>query len=190
ASAAAAAAQATPAVAAVTRQAPVQGYASYSITLSVPPYGAEGATAIDHLRHRLDTEAPGSLLGGDAAIRYDIAQAANRDSHLLIPLVLVVILFVIALLLRAVLASLILVATTALSFAASLGLSTLLWRYILGYPGIQSQLPLYIFIFLVALGVDYNIFLAARIREEIRRHDVRHGTLYGLSVTGGVITAA
>jgi RND superfamily putative drug exporter len=92
--------------------------------------------------------------------------------------------------LRAVVAPLVLVATTALSFAASFGLSSMLWRYGLGFKGIESQIPLYLFVFLVALGVDYNIFLAARIREESRRLGTRQGTLRGLGLTGGVITAA
>jgi putative drug exporter of the RND superfamily len=104
--------------------------------------------------------------------------------------VLVVIFIVISLLLRAVVAPLVLVATTALSFAASFGLSSLLWRYGLGYSGVPSVIPIYIFIFLVALGVDYNIFLSARIREESRQLGLRDGTLRGLGVTGGVITAA
>jgi len=101
-----------------------------------------------------------------------------------------VILAVIAVLLRAIAAPLVLVATTGLSFAASFGLSNLIWRYGLGYPGFAAQLPLYIFIFIVALGVDYNIRLSARVREEARRLGTRLGTLRGLSVTGGVITAA
>jgi RND superfamily putative drug exporter len=84
----------------------------------------------------------------------------------------------------------VLVVTTALSFAASFGLASLIWRYGLGYDGVQSVIPIYIFIFLVALGVDYNIFLSARIREESRRTSLRQGTLRGLGVTGGVITAA
>ena len=87
-------------------------------------------------------------------------------------------------------APLVLVATTALSFGASFGLSNLLWHDVLGYAGIKAQLPLYVFVFLVALGVDYNIFLSARIREEARDIGTRRGTLRGLSVTGGVITAA
>jgi uncharacterized membrane protein YdfJ with MMPL/SSD domain len=101
-----------------------------------------------------------------------------------------VILVIIALLLRAIVAPLVLVITTALSFAASFGLSSLLWRYALGFSGIEAQLPLYIFVFLVALGVDYNIFLSARIREETRSSGTRQGVLRGLGVTGGVITAA
>jgi putative drug exporter of the RND superfamily len=190
AAAAAAAARATPDVAAVSPSGAVQGYASYSVTLSVPPYGASGYAAIGNLRAELTRDAPGSLVGGGPAVQDDITQAAHRDTLLLIPLVLVVIGVIIALLLRAILAPLVLIATTALSFAAAFGLSSLLWRYGFGYSGIEAQLPMYIFIFLVALGVDYNIFLAARIREESRRIGTRAGTLRGLAVTGGVITAA
>jgi RND superfamily putative drug exporter len=189
ASAAVAAARATPDIAAVSPSGPVHGYASYSATLSVPPYSTAGYAAVANLRQRLEPGAPGSLLG-DPAVQYDITRAAHRDTLLLIPLVLAVILVIIALLLRAVVAPLVLVATTALSFAASFGLASLLWRYGFGYDGIEAQLPMYIFIFLVALGVDYNIFLAARIREESASLGIGQGTLRGLAVTGGVITAA
>jgi RND superfamily putative drug exporter len=190
AAAAAAVARATPDVAAVSRGAPVGGYASYSVTLSVPPYGASGSAAVGNLRSQLGRDAPGALVGGDPAVQDDISQAAHRDTLLLIPLVLVVIGVIIGLLLRAIVAPLLLVATTALSFAAAFGLSSLLWRYGFGYSGIEAQLPLYIFIFLVALGVDYNIFMSARIREEARQIGTRPGILRGLGVTGGVITAA
>ena len=182
--------RANPAVASVSAQVPVQGYAAYSVTLAVDPYGGQAGTAVKDLRHQLDQAAPGSLLGGNPAISYDITQAADRDTAVLIPLVLVVILLVVAVLLRAIVAPLLLVATTAVSFAASFGLASLLWRHVLGYSGIEAQLPLYIFIFLVALGVDYNIFLTARIREEARHTGTTQATLRGLSVTGGVITAA
>jgi putative drug exporter of the RND superfamily len=190
AAAAAATARATPDVATVSPAAPAGGYAGYSVTLSVPPYGASGHTVIGNLRSRLDRDAPGSLVGGGPAVQYDITQAARHDTLLLIPLVLAVILVIVALLLRAVVAPLVLVITTALSFGASFGLASLLWRWGLGYSGIEAELPIYIFIFLVALGVDYNIFLAARIREEARQAGTRQGTLRGLGVTGGVITAA
>ena len=96
---------------------------------------------------------------------------------------------IIALLPRAIVAPAVLVLTTALRFAASFGLSSLLWHG-LGYAGVQSVTPVYIFIFLVALGVDYNVFLSARIREESRKLGLREGTLRGVGVTGGVITAA
>ena len=190
AAAAATAARAVPGVASVTAAPPVGAYSQYSVTLSVDPYGSRAASVIGDLRDRLDVAAPGSLVGGGPAIQYDTTQEARHDAMLLIPLILVVIFVIIALLLQAVVAALVLVATTALSFAASFGLSNLLWHYGLGYPGIESQIPLYIFVFLVALGVDYNIFLSARIREESRRSGLRQGTLRGLAVTGGVITAA
>jgi putative drug exporter of the RND superfamily len=189
ASAALTVARSTQNVAKVAAAQPVAGYTRYTVTLSVPPYGPSGYSAVVSLRQALERQAPGALVGGGPAIQYDITQAASRDTALLFPLILVVILIIIALLLRAVVAPLLLVATTALSFAASFGLSTLVWRA-LGYSGIQAQLPLYIFVFLVALGVDYNIFLAARIREEARTVGTGQGTLRGLAVTGGVITAA
>jgi RND superfamily putative drug exporter len=127
--------------------------------LSVPPYGASGQAAVGNLRSRLGRDAPGSLVGGDPAVQDDISQSAHHDTLVLIPLVLVVIGVIIALLLRAIVAPLVLIAATALSFAAAFGLSSLLWRYGFGYSGIEAQLPMYIFIFLVALGVDYSIFV-------------------------------
>jgi putative drug exporter of the RND superfamily len=179
----------TPGVASVSPGAPVAGYDSGTVILSVSPYSTAGGNAIQALRQNLARAAPGALVGGGPAIQYDITQAAHRDTLLLIPLVLLVILIIIALLLRAIVAPLVLVVTTALSFGASFGLASLAWHG-LGFKGTEAQLPLYIFIFLVALGVDYNIFLSARIREESRRDGIRDGTLRGLAVTGGVITAA
>lgn len=190
ATAAAATARSTPGVAAVAATAPVGHYAAYDVTLSAPNYSPGAYATIASLRGSLDRAAPGSLVGGDQAIQYDIVQAAHRDDLVIIPLVLVVIAIVIALLLRALVAPLVLVATTALSFGASFGLAALLWRYGLGYSGIEAQIPLFIFVFLIALGVDYNIFLVARIREEARHADIRRATTRGLAVTGGVITAA
>ncbi len=189
ASAAQAAAHAVPGVSSVRQLQPVESYDRFSVVLSVQPYSQAGYSAVVNLRQNLERSAPGALVGGGPAIEYDTTQAAGHDTLLIVPLVLVVILVIIGLLLRAVVAPLVLVATTALSFGASFGLSALLWRAI-GYQGIEAQLPLYIFIFLVALGVDYNIFLSARIREEARHEGIRQGTLRGLAVTGGVITAA
>ena len=189
ANAAATAARETPGVAAVLPGTPVEGYDSYSVTLSADPYGQAGTAAIVDLRQRLSTEASAALVGGNPAIAYDETQTAGRDAVVIVPIVLAVILVIIALLLRAIVAPVVLVLTTALSFAASFGLANLLWHG-LGYPGVQSVIPIYIFIFLVALGVDYNIFLSARIREESRELGLHGGTLRGLGVTGGVITAA
>jgi putative drug exporter of the RND superfamily len=177
----------TPGVGSVSRSDPVGGYDSLTVVMSVPPYGEQGGAVVSDLRGRLE---PGVLVGGDPAVQYDIANAAKRDDLVVIPLVLAVIFVVIAVLLRAIVAPLILIAATALSFGASFGLASLLWRYGLGYNGVNAQLPLYIFVFLVALGVDYNIFLSARIREEARVLGLRKGVLRGLGVTGGVISAA
>ncbi len=188
--AAATTARSAPDVGSVVPGPPVEGYASYSVVLSVPPFGSAGTAAIAGLRQRLSQDAPDALVGGNPAIQYDTGQSAARDTAVIIPLVLVVIFIVIALLLQAIIAPLVLVVTTALSFAASFGLASLLWRFAFGYSGVQSVIPIYIFIFLVALGVDYNIFLSARIREESRRLGIKEGTLRGLGVTGGVITAA
>jgi RND superfamily putative drug exporter len=188
--AAAAAAHATPDVTEVVPGAPVKGYDSYSAILSADPFGRAGTRALVGLRQRLSRDAPGTLVGGNPAISYDQAQTAGRDDLIIIPLVLAVILVIIALLLQAIIAPVVLVLTTALSFTASFGLSSVLWRHGLGYSGVESVIPIYIFIFLVALGVDYNIFLSARIREESRRCGLRDGTLRGLGLTGGVITAA
>jgi RND superfamily putative drug exporter len=187
--AAAAAARATPGVSAVTAGPPVGSYDYYSVTVSAPAYSGGAYTAVASLRDHLGRGAPGALVGGDQAIQYDIIQSSRHDALVLIPLVLVVIFIVVALLLQAVVAPVLLVVTTAISFAASFGLSCLLWRG-LGFSGIEAQIPLYVFIFLVALGVDYSIFLTARIREESRQAGLRPGTLRGLAVTGGVITAA
>jgi RND superfamily putative drug exporter len=179
----------TPNVASVSAGDPVGAYSVSTVTLSVSPYGSRGYATIADLRKRLDRAAPSALVGGGPAVAYDTARAAERDAKVLIPLVLVVVLLIISMLVRAIVAPIVLVLTTGLSFAAAFGLASLLW-HALGYPDIEAQLPLYVFVFLVALGVDFNIFLIGRVREESRTLGIRAGTLRGLRVTGGVITAA
>ncbi len=187
--AAARAASFVPGVNSVAVGPPVQGYDSFTITMSGSPYSPQGFDTIRAIRNRTDAVAPGSLTGGNPAVQLDISTAAGRDDMVLIPLVLGVVLIVIGLLLRAIVAPVVMVAISALSFAASFGLAVLLWGG-LNYPGMDPQVPIYVFLFLVALGVDYNIFLIARVREESRRLGTRAGALRGLAVTGGVITAA
>ncbi|HEY7324154.1 MAG TPA: MMPL family transporter [Streptosporangiaceae bacterium] len=187
--AAARAARSVPGVTSVAAGQPVHGHASFTITLSGSPYSPQGFSTIRAIRDRTAARAPGSLIGGNPAVQLDISTAAGRDDVVLIPLILGVVLIVTGLLLRAIVAPLVLVALSALSFAASFGLSVLLWGG-LHYQGVDPQVPIYIFLFLVALGVDYNIFLIARIREESRWLGTTAGTLRGLAVTGGVITAA
>jgi RND superfamily putative drug exporter len=106
------------------------------------------------------------------------------------PLILLVVLVILGLLLRAVVAPLVLVATVVVSFFGALGLCNLVFDRLLGFGGWESSVPLIGFLFLVALGVDYNIFLMSRVREEAARHGTVEGTKRGLAVTGGVITSA
>jgi RND superfamily putative drug exporter len=131
-----------------------------------------------------------ALVGGTTAINLDVRRAATYDRDLIIPVVLVVVLIILALLLRAVLIPLVLVATVVLSFAASMGASALVFRHIFGYSGADTAFPLFVFVFLVALGIDYNIFLMTRVREESAKHGTRRAALIGLGATGGVITSA
>lgn len=131
-----------------------------------------------------------ALVGGVTAIDVDSNATSIRDRAVIIPVVLVVILIVLMLLLRAIVAPLILIATVILSFGASLGVSALVFDGIFDFPGADPAVPLYGFVFLVALGVDYNIFLMSRVREESLQHGTRPGILRGLVATGGVITSA
>lgn len=190
ASTAEATARTAPHVASVAAAAPTGQWRVYSVTLSVDPYGNDGRAAIVTLRERLARSAPASLVGGDAAVRYDVRNSARRDARVVIPLILIAIFLMVAVLLRAILAPLVLVVTTAASFAASLGAADVLWTHVFGFSGIESQLPLYVFVFMVALGVDYSVFLTARIREEAGRFGNAAGITRGLAATGGVITAA
>ena len=131
-----------------------------------------------------------ALVGGTSAILLDIENASHRDNRVVMPAVLGVVLLILMLLLRALVSPLILVATVVLSFGAALGLSSLLFHYVFGFAGTDAGLPLFIFVFLVALGIDYNIFLMTRVREETAVHGTRRGSLIALSATGGVITSA
>ncbi|MFD5918189.1 MMPL family transporter [Kitasatospora sp. NPDC058201] len=129
-------------------------------------------------------------VGGSTAIMLDTQEAAARDSKVIIPIVLVVVLLILALLLRAIVAPLLLMATVVLSFGAALGVSSLLFNHVFHFAGAEASFPLLTFVFLVALGIDYNIFLVTRVREVALLHGTRRGALTGLSTTGGVITSA
>lgn len=131
-----------------------------------------------------------ALVGGQAATNYDTNQAARHDRNLIIPVVLAVILLILMLLLRAILAPVLLMASVVLSFTATLGVSAFFFNHVFHFAGADPSLPLFVFIFLVALGVDYNIFLMTRVREETLSLGTRRGVLRGLTVTGGVITSA
>ncbi|MGH3329837.1 MAG: MMPL family transporter, partial [Nocardioidaceae bacterium] len=131
-----------------------------------------------------------ALVGGWSAVYLDTKDAANRDNVVIIPIILVMVLLILMALLRAVVAPLMLLATVVLSFGAALGISALLFEYVFDFAGSDPGFPLFAFVFLVALGIDYNIFLMTRVREEAHDHGTRRGALVGLSATGGVITSA
>jgi putative drug exporter of the RND superfamily len=131
-----------------------------------------------------------ALVGGGSAFYLDTKIASVRDSWVIMPLVLVVVLLILIGLLRAILAPIILMATVVLSFGAALGISALLFEYVFGFAGSDPGFPLFTFVFLVALGIDYNIFLMTRVREETVNHGTRKGSLIALASTGGVITSA
>ncbi len=184
------AAAAAPGVVAVTPAARSAGRTLLQATLADQPDSPAARQTIAALRDRL-TAVPGAhaLVGGATALRLDTARGAAHDRAVVMPLVLAVVLLVLLLLLRAVVAPLMLLATVVLSYAAALGVSVVLF-HALGLAGTDPSVPLYAFLFLVALGVDYNIFLMTRVREETLRHGTPAGTLRGLALTGGVITSA
>lgn len=161
------------------------------VTLEPDPYSTEAFDLVPGLREAArEAGGPEALVGGPTATEFDVREASARDLAVLPPIVLLVIFAIIAVLLRALVAPLLLVATVIVSFVAALGASTVIFDVIFGFPGEDASLPLFGFIFLVALGVDYNIFLMARVREEAARHGTREGMLRGLAVTGTVITSA
>jgi RND superfamily putative drug exporter len=133
---------------------------------------------------------PQTLVGGGTAVERDLRVASARDNRVIVPIALGVVLLILIALLRALVAPLVLIATVILSFAAALGVGAVVFDVVFGFPGSDPSLPLFAFIFLVALGIDYNIFLMARVREETRRHGTREGMIRGLAVTGAVITSA
>jgi putative drug exporter of the RND superfamily len=159
-------------------------------TLEPNPYSTEAFDLIEPIREAAHEAAPSTLVGGPSAIEFDVRDAAARDSIVIPPIVLVVVLLILIGLLRALVAPLILVGTVILSFLAALGVGYFVFDVIFGFPGSDPSLPLFAFVFLVALGVDYNIFLIARAREEAIRHGSEQGILRALAVTGGVITSA
>jgi RND superfamily putative drug exporter len=159
--------------------------------LTSPPQSAGATSAVQQIRTAV-RGIPGAdaAVGGITAVRLDEAQAQTHDRNIVIPLVLAVVLILLMVMLRAIVAPLLLIGTVLLSYFAALGISWLLFTHVFGFPAVDVQLKLIGFLFLVALGVDYNIFLVFRIRQEVTRHGHRHGVLNGLAVTGGVITSA
>ena len=150
----------------------------------------EAEETIKSLRTEVKAVDSSALVGGVTATALDTNTTAQRDLLVIIPVVLVVILFILMLLLRSIVAPVLLVLSVVLSYAAALGVSAFVFNNLFGFPGADATVPLFGFVFLVALGVDYNIFLMSRVREESLKHGTRPGILRGLVVTGGVITSA
>jgi RND superfamily putative drug exporter len=159
-------------------------------TLQPEPYSTEAFDLVEPIREDAHAAASGTLVGGATAVEFDVRDAAAWDSTVIPPIVLLVVLAILIVLLRSLLAPLLLVGTVILSFLAALGVGYFAFEVLFGFPGSDPSLPLFAFVFLVALGVDYNIFLVARAREETLKHGTRTGTLRALAVTGGVITSA
>ncbi|WP_138757461.1 MMPL family transporter [Modestobacter altitudinis] len=160
-------------------------------TLADPFDSAAAAATIERLRTTLDDAGDGeALVGGNTALNLDVQDASQRDNRVIIPLIMLVVLVVLGLLLRALVAPVILIATVVLSYGAALGLSALVFDWTIGVTATDSSFPLFVFVFLVALGIDYNIFLMTRVREEAADHGTRRAALIGLAATGGVITSA
>ena len=164
--------------------------ARLQVVLEDDPYSDAAVARIDALR--ATAVAPGAevLIGGPTAEEADTRSTARRDAALAVPLTLAVIFLILVALLRAFVAPVYLILSVILSYAATMGLAYLAFAYVFDSPGSDASLPLLVFVFVVALGVDYNIFLMARVREEVARHGSREGVLLGLERTGGVITSA
>jgi len=159
-------------------------------TLGIEPYSTEAFDLVEPIRTATHEASPEAVVGGPTAIEFDVRDAAGRDSLVIPPIVLVVVLLILIGLLRALVAPLVLIGTVILSFLAALGVGYFVFDVIFDFPGSDPSLPLFAFVFLVALGVDYNIFLIARAREETIAHGSHQGILRALAVTGAVITSA
>ncbi|MER6444355.1 MMPL family transporter [Streptomyces venezuelae] len=181
----------TPGVDSVAVRGEKDGLVRIDVVLKDPADSAAAKETVVRLREAVHP-VPGAeaLVGGYTAQAYDTQKTAERDRQVIVPVVLAIILLILVALLRSLVMPLLLVVTVALNFFATLGVSALVFRHVFGFSGTDSSVPLYGFVFLVALGVDYNIFLMSRVREESQRHGVHEGVIRGLTATGGVITSA
>lgn len=160
-------------------------------TLDDPADSAAAMDTIDRLRSAVhDVDGADAIVGGNTALNHDVQEASAADNRLIIPIILVVVLLVLIVLLRSIAAPVMLLVTVVLSFAATMGICGLAFTYLFDWAGADSSFPLFAFVFLVALGIDYNIFLMTRVREESLVHGTHRGSLIGLAATGGVITSA
>jgi RND superfamily putative drug exporter len=164
--------------------------ARLDVSIDVDPYGADALALVPEIRRAAREADPGALVGGSLAEDYDTREAAERDNVVVMPAALAVVLIILFVLLRAVVLPVLLILSVILSFAAAFGVGVLASNHIFGFAGIETTLPLIAFVFLVALGVDYNIFLVTRAREEADHHGTADGMHRALATTGSVITSA
>ena len=153
--------------------------ASVEVVLDRDPYTKDALDLVPGIRDSVSDLPNGAtaIVGGGAALQYDLDEAVESDLKKIVPLALLMIAIILAILLRSLVAPLVLIASVVLSFLATLGISVLIIRYVVGDPGLDASIPTFAFIFLVALGIDYTIFLMARVREEARKHGTREGML-------------
>ncbi len=181
----------TPGIVGVEDPISKNGYSYIQGDLGPAPDSQAAKDAIDAVRANVHAiQGADALVGGNTAVQLDTERASQRDDKIIIPLILLVVLVILGLLLRALVAPLVLIATVVLSFGAALGLSSIFFNNVFHFTGEDAAYPLLSFVFLVALGIDYNIFLMTRIREEAAKAGTRRGALIGLAATGGVITSA
>ncbi|CAN2202318.1 actII, transport protein [Candidatus Nanopelagicaceae bacterium] len=168
----------------------VDGKAILNLTLDKAPDSVEAGNDIPKIRQIAHAKDPSSLVGGTSAVYFDVRTANNQDNRTIIPIILIVITIILGLLLRSILSAIVLLGTVVLSYFATLGVCALVFNHVFGFAGGDNSFPLFAFIFLVALGIDYNIFLMTRVREESMKLGTREGVIKGVTVTGAVITSA
>lgn len=168
----------------------VDGQVLLNATLSMAPDSVGARELVPVIRKAVHAIDPATLVGGGSAVSYDVDQASRHDNRLIIPVILILIGIILSLLLRSLVAAGLLLTTVVLSYAATLGVCQLVFHNIFHFVGADTSFPLFAFVFLVALGIDYNIFLMTRVREESGKLGTREGVIKGLTVTGGVITSA
>ena len=167
------------------------GRAYLEATLAAAPDSQAAYDTVDRVREAVShIDGASVIVGGNSAVFDDMQEASSADNRLIIPIVLLAVFLILAMLLRALVAPLVLLTTVVLSFGAALGISSLVFRQVFDFAGADASFPLFVFVFLVALGIDYNIFLMTRVREEALKHGTRRGALIGVGATGGVITSA
>lgn len=168
----------------------VNGRAILNVTLDKAPDSVEAGNDIPKIRELAHAADSTSLVGGTSAVYFDVRTANNRDNRTIIPIILLVITLILGVLLRSIVSAVVLLGTVVLSYFATLGVCALVFNHVFGFAGGDNSFPLFAFIFLVALGIDYNIFLMTRVREESAKIGTRAGVTKGVTVTGAVITSA